>query len=96
MLGYYLRARRDPPAFAGYNPLQKAAYAVVLFVIAPLIAVTGAAMLPIPIFHPLADIFIGGVKLWHFTLMSLLSLFVIGHLGMVVFTGFSRNMRRMM
>ena len=36
----------------------------------------------------------GGVKLWHFGLIGLLSLFVVGHLGMVAGTGLVKNMRK--
>ncbi len=92
---YYLRLRRDPPHYGRYNPLQKLAYSVVLFVIAPLIVLTGTAMLPFALFHPLAHLFVGGVKLWHFALMWLLSIFVLGHLGMVCATGLVKNLRAM-
>jgi len=34
------------------------------------------------------------VKLWHFGLIGLLSLFVVGHLGMVAGTGLVKNMRK--
>lgn len=93
---YYLGLREEPPGYHGrYNPLQKLAYSVVLFVIAPLIVLSGAAMLPFAMVEPLAKLFIGGVKLWHFTLMSLLCLFVVGHVGMVVSTGLVANLRAM-
>jgi len=93
---YYLALRKDPPQHGRYNPLQKLAYSAVLFVIAPLIAVTGAAMLPLPMFHPLARIFVGGVLFWHFALMSVLCVFVVGHLVMVLATGFIKNMKPML
>jgi thiosulfate reductase cytochrome b subunit len=92
---YYLRLRKDPPEYEGYNPLQKLAYSVVLFVIAPLIVLSGAALLPIPMFHPIGAIFAGGVKLWHFGLISLLCLFSIVHVGMVLTTGLAKNMSKM-
>ena len=33
MQAYYLRLRRTPPPYGKYNPLQKAAYTSVLFVL---------------------------------------------------------------
>jgi thiosulfate reductase cytochrome b subunit len=93
---YYLRLRRNPPEYGAYNPLQKLAYFVVLFVAAPLLVLSGAALLEFPIFRPLAAIFVGGVKLWHVALTAALCLFVIGHVGMVLTTGFGKNMRKMM
>jgi thiosulfate reductase cytochrome b subunit len=92
---YYLRLRKDPPDYGLYNPLQKLAYSVVLFAIAPLLVLSGAALLEFPIFHPIAAIFVGGVKLWHVALTALLCLFVIGHVGMVLTTGLVKNMRKM-
>ncbi len=92
---YYLRLRKEPPAYGRYNPLQKLAYSLVLFVIAPLIVLSGMAMLPLPILQPLGALFVGGVKLWHFGLMSSLCLFVVGHTVMVASTGFVQNMQAM-
>jgi thiosulfate reductase cytochrome b subunit len=92
---YYLHLRKDAPDYGLYNPLQKLAYSVVLFAIAPLLVLSGAALLEFPIFRPLAAIFVGGVKLWHVLLTASLCLFVIGHVGMVVTTGFVKNMRKM-
>jgi len=68
----------------------------VLFVIAPLIVVTGIAQLPFSILHPSGAIFPGGVKLWHFALVAFLCAFVVGHVGMVVATGFVANVRGML
>ena len=42
---YYLRLRKEPPPHGTYNPLQKAAYTVVLFVFIPLIILTGLGAL---------------------------------------------------
>ena len=92
---YYLRLRKAPPNYGLYNPLQKLAYSVVLFAIAPLLVLSGAALLEFPIVHPIAALFIGGVKLWHVALTALLCLFVIGHVGMVLTTGLGKNMRKM-
>lgn len=38
MTAYYLRIRPSPPAYGDYNPLQKLAYTMVLFFIAPLMS----------------------------------------------------------
>ncbi len=70
---YYLRLRKEPPPHGTYNPLQKAAYTVVLFVFIPLIIVTGLALSPgvDAIAGPLTAV-LGGrqfARLWHFTLM---------------------------
>ncbi len=92
---YYLGLRKSSPEYDGYNPLQKLAYSAVLFLIAPLIVLTGAAMLPFPGLHPLGALFPGGVKFWHFGLMSLLCTFVVGHVVMVSATGIVANVRAM-
>ncbi len=90
---YYLGLRKEPPHYGRYNPLQKLAYSVVLFVVAPLIVVSGAALMPM--LHPIGIIFVGGVKLWHFALMWALCLFIIIHVGMVLATGLVKNIRAM-
>ncbi|MBV8489108.1 MAG: cytochrome b/b6 domain-containing protein, partial [Candidatus Eremiobacteraeota bacterium] len=46
MQAYYLKLRKDPPAHGLYNPLQKAAYTAIGFVIAPLVVITGLALSP--------------------------------------------------
>jgi thiosulfate reductase cytochrome b subunit len=92
---YYFGLRKEPPSYGRYNPLQKLAYTLVLFVVSPLIVLSGAAMLPIPILQPIGAIFVGGVKFWHVVLMAILSLFVLGHIGMVLSTGFVKNLRRL-
>lgn len=92
---YYLGLRKGPPAYGRYNPLQKLAYSIVLFAIAPLIVLSGTAMLPFAFLHPIGAIFPGGAKIWHFALMAALCLFAAGHLTMVLATGFAKNIRRM-
>lgn len=96
MVAYYLRIRTSPPVYGRYNPLQQLTYAAVLFVLTPLIVVTGAAMLPLPLLHPVAALFAGGVKLWHFTCIALLGVFFVGHLLMVITTGLKANLRTML
>ena len=46
MQAYYLKLRKEPPPHGTYNPLQKAAYTAVGFVIAPLVVLTGLALSP--------------------------------------------------
>ena len=92
---YYLGLRKTPPSYDGYNPLQKIAYTMVLFVISPLIVITGTAMLPIHALRPLGAPFIGGVKLWHFGLVWALCAFAIVHIAMVASTGLVTNIRAM-
>lgn len=97
---YYLRLRKEPPPYGRYNPLQKAAYTTVLFVLTPLIVITGLALSPgiDAIAGPLTSV-LGGrqfARLWHFLIMVLLLGFVGIHLVMVVSTGFVNNMRSML
>ncbi len=96
---YYLRLRKEPPPHGTYNPLQKAAYTLVLFVFIPLIILTGLALSPgiDAIAHPL-NLVLGGrqfARLWHFTLMSLLIGYFITHMVLVFGTGAWNNLRSM-
>ncbi len=96
---YYFGLRKDPPPFGKYNPLQKAAYTVVMFVFAPLIVLTGLALSPgmDAIAQPLTWIFGGRqfARLWHFVIMSAFLGFFGVHLTLVLSTGFWNNMRSM-
>jgi len=93
---YYLKLRPSPPEFGEYNPLQKLAYTIVLFTLAPLIVATGLAMWPhFGLFRPLAHLF-GGRKaagLWHLGLALELVFFFFGHMLMVATTGLRANLR---
>ena len=93
---YYLKLRPTPPEFSEYNPLQKLAYTIVLFMLAPLIVATGLAMWPhLGLFRPLAHLF-GGRKaaaLWHLGFALELVLFFFGHMVMVATTGLRANLR---
>ncbi len=96
---YYLRLRREPPEHGKYNPMQKAAYTAVLFVLTPLIVLTGLALSPgfDAMTGPLVSL-MGGrqfARLWHFALMLALLGFVAGHLTMVISTGLWNNLRSM-
>jgi thiosulfate reductase cytochrome b subunit len=76
MQAYYFKLRKHPPPYDVYNPLQKASYTAILFVIAPLVVITGLALSPgiDAIAHPLT-VALGGrqfARLWHFVGMLLL------------------------
>jgi thiosulfate reductase cytochrome b subunit len=99
MQAYYLRLRKDPPPHGIYNPLQKAAYTAVGFVIAPLVVLTGLALSPgiDAIANPLT-VLLGGrqfARLWHFAgMLALLGFFAI-HTFQVLTHGVVNQMRSM-
>jgi thiosulfate reductase cytochrome b subunit len=92
---------RIPSATGGphYGLLQKCAYSSVLFVAAPLIAVTGLAMSPAvtAAFPFLLDLFGGyqSARTIHFFTFVALLLFVFVHVVMVIKSGFIRQIRAM-
>lgn len=96
---YYLRLRPRPPPHGTYNPLQKAAYTLVLFVFFPLLIVTGLALSPgVDAAVPWLTVLFGGrqcARLWHFTVMVLLTGYFGTHLVLVGSTGVWNNMRSM-
>jgi thiosulfate reductase cytochrome b subunit len=96
---YYLRLRKEPPPHGTYNPLQKAAYTVVLFGFIPLIILTGLALSPgvDAIAGPLTTVFGGRqfARLWHFALMLLLIGYFLTHIALVFATGAWNNIRSM-
>jgi thiosulfate reductase cytochrome b subunit len=99
MIAYYLHLRRTPPRYTTYNPLQKLAYTAVIFVLFPLVVVTGLALSPgVDSAAPWLTALFGGrqfARLWHFVIMALLLGFTFGHLVMVATTGLWNNMRSM-
>jgi thiosulfate reductase cytochrome b subunit len=99
MQAYYLKLRKTPPQYDVYNPLQKAAYTVIGFVIAPLVVLTGLALSPgiDAIAHPLTALFGGRqfARLWHFTGMLLLLAFFVVHVFQVLTQGAVNQMRSM-
>ncbi|MBV8725404.1 MAG: cytochrome b/b6 domain-containing protein [Candidatus Eremiobacteraeota bacterium] len=99
MQAYYLKLRAQPPPYGIYNPLQKAAYTAVLFVIAPLVVITGLALSPgiDAIAHPLTAIFGGRqfARLWHFAGMLVLLAFFALHVFQVFTQGLANQMRSM-
>ena len=92
---------RIPPASAGphYGLLQKCAYSFVVFVAAPLMAVTGLAMSPaVTAAFPFLSRMFGGyqsARTVHFFAFVALLLFVVVHIVMVVKSGFRRQIRAM-
>jgi Ni/Fe-hydrogenase b-type cytochrome subunit len=96
---YYLRLRKEPPPHGTYNPLQKAAYTMVLFVFIPLIVITGLALSPgiDAIAGPLTWL-LGGrqfARTWHFVLMSILIVYFCVHMILVFSTGPWNNIKSM-
>lgn len=86
-------------AQAEYNPLQKFGYFGVVFVLAPLMIVSGLALSPaIDAWTPWLPAILGGrqfARIWHFAGMIGLIAFFIGHVAMVAITGLWNNLRSM-
>ena len=84
---------RDPRA---YNLFQKASYALVLFVLLPLLIFTGLALAP-GMWPWLADLFGGrqSARSLHFIAMALLTGFVVVHLTLVILAGPVNEVRSM-
>lgn len=99
MAAYYLRLREQPPNYGEYNPLQKLAYTLVLFVFAPLIVLTGLALSPgVDSAAPWLTAVFGGrqfARLWHFVLMIALCGFGIMHVILVATTGLRNHLTSM-
>jgi Ni/Fe-hydrogenase b-type cytochrome subunit len=96
---YYLKLRPEPPQHGKYNPLQKAAYTLVLFVFIPLIILTGLALSPgvDAIFPPLTSVFGGRqfARTWHFVLMTILIAYFCVHMLLVLMNGPVNNVLAM-
>ena len=96
----HIRLRRPRgEAARRYNVLQKLAYVVVVFVLLPVMVLTGLTMSPavtaaLPF---LFDVFGGrqSARTIHFLVANLLVLFVLVHILQVVLTGVFNNMRSM-
>lgn len=99
MQAYYLKLRKEPPPHGIYNPLQRAAYTAVGFVIAPLVVLTGLALSPgVDAFVPQLTWIFGGrqfARLWHFAGMVLLIGFFAVHTFQVLTQGFFNQMNSM-
>jgi thiosulfate reductase cytochrome b subunit len=96
---YYLRLRKEPPEHGTYNPLQKLAYTLVIFVFAPLLVLSGLALSPgfDAWLHPITSVFGGRqyARLWHFVLMIALLGFFVTHVILVATQGVFNQMRSM-
>ena len=96
----HLRLRRPRGAAARhYNVLQKLAYVIVVFVLLPVMVLTGLTMSPavtaaVPF---LFDMFGGrqSARTIHFLVANLLVLFVLIHIVQAIVTGMFNNMRSM-
>lgn len=82
-----------------YNLLQKLTYLAVVFVLFPLIILSGLAMSP-AITSAVPELVEGfggqqSARTVHFFLASLLALFVVAHVAMVCRAGFTRRIRGM-
>ncbi len=87
-----------PPHYAGgpFDALQQLSYAVVVFVLGPLMIAIGAGMSPaIAASFPGYVRFFGGrqrLRIWHFAVMALFVAFIIVHVSLVVADSFQTNM----
>jgi thiosulfate reductase cytochrome b subunit len=93
--GVLARATSGPP----YRPLQKSTYAAVAFVALPFMVLTGLTMSPtVTAAYPvLSDVFGGQqtARTLHFFGFAALVLFLLGHVTMVILSGFRRQVRAM-
>ena len=99
-IGDHLRLRiRAATGGPDYGLLQKSAYACIVFVALPLTAITGLTMSPaVTAAAPFLLTLFGGLqsaRTIHFALWALLLLFTLGHITMVVLSGFRRQIRAM-
>lgn len=87
------------PGGPKYGPLQRATYTLIVFVVAPLLVLTGLTMSPaVGSAAPmLLDLFGGhqSARTLHFGAFAVLALFALAHVAMVIRTGFSRQIRGM-
>jgi thiosulfate reductase cytochrome b subunit len=96
----HIRFKRpdDAEAFS-YNVLQRTSYLVVIFVLFPLVILTGLALSPgFNAAFPLVVNSLGGrqsARTIHFFISAILLLFLIVHVAMIVLAGFTSRMRAM-
>jgi thiosulfate reductase cytochrome b subunit len=100
VIAQHLRLARPQANDAGaYNPLQRATYSVVVFVLFPLVVWTGLAMSPaIAAAFPSLVTTLGGqqsARTIHFFVSIFLTLFLVVHVAMVILSGFGSRMRAM-
>ena len=88
-----------PRRGGAYSLLQRYAYTIVAFVLLPFMVLAGLAMSPqvVAAFPVLIDVFGGhqSARTLHFFGFVAISVFVVGHVAMVMLTGFGRHMRAM-
>lgn len=94
----YLYLKLPPDwAFHPYDPLQQLTYAAVVFILAPLIILSGFAMAPAIIARfPWYIKLFGGrqsARSIHFILLVCFLAFTIVHISLVIITGFAKNMQ---
>jgi len=86
-------------AEAHYNPLQKIAYFSAVFLLVPLVIVSGLALSPaVDAWAPWLPALLGGrqfARIWHFVGMFGIIGFFLGHVAMVAITGLWNNLRAM-
>ena len=86
-------------AQAALNPMQKVTYFVVVFVIAPIVILSGLSLGPsVDAWAPWLPALFGGrqfARIWHFAAMIALMGFFVIHLTMVALTGVWNNLRSM-
>jgi thiosulfate reductase cytochrome b subunit len=95
-----LRFHRPGPEEAwSYNPMQRLAYLLVIFVLFPLVIWTGLAMSPGFVSAlPSAVTLLGGqqsARTLHFFVSAALALFALVHVAMVILAGFRSRVRAM-
>jgi thiosulfate reductase cytochrome b subunit len=100
VISSHLHLRRPSEAEAqSYNVLQRLSYLAVIFVLSPLIIVTGLAMSPAvtSVFPIVVNIFGGqqSARTIHFFVSGLLVLFLCVHVAMVFLAGFVSRTRAM-
>jgi len=96
----HLRFRRPGPEEArAYNPVQRIAYLLVIFVLFPLVVWTGLAMSPGFVSAlPAAVTLLGGqqsARTLHFFVSAVLAMFALVHVAMVILAGFRCRVRAM-
>lgn len=95
----HLKKQFTLSAYQGYGLLQRITYLIVLFLVAPVMVLTGLTMSPaVTASHPwLLTLFMGAqsARTIHFFAAVILVLFLLVHVGMIVKTGFKKQMLRM-
>jgi thiosulfate reductase cytochrome b subunit len=95
----FFSPRGQPADPSGYNPLQRLAYLVVVFLLFPLVILSGLTLSPaVTAAYPGLFALFGGrqsARTIHFFAAILLLLFLVIHVAMAIRSGFVRNVRSM-